>query len=196
MTNLKSFTIHFYNFKATIFVLELSTYFSPRNSTIDSDRLRAWFSSSFHPGQCHEPSLSFSSQFISFHCNFLGFWVPQGKLFVKRGQCTLEHRKMCCGTPKLKPRCISTHYPLFKTALGTISIFYSCTMPKISLIFCIERSLMSLYGYVSGFHRTIMTITWREREHEEHNMVALNDTGTVSMNLNRKCTKKYHFSCA
>ena len=33
--------------------------------------------------------------------------------------------------------------------------------------------------YVSGFHRIIMMITWREREHEEQDMIALNDLGTV-----------------
>ena len=35
------------------------------------------------------------------------------------------------------------------------------------------------YGYISGFHRIIMMITWREREHEEQDMIALNDPGTV-----------------
>ena len=35
------------------------------------------------------------------------------------------------------------------------------------------------YGYVSGIHRTKMTIAWREREHEEQNMIALNAPGTV-----------------
>ena len=35
------------------------------------------------------------------------------------------------------------------------------------------------YGYISGIHRIIMTITWREREHEEQDMIALNDPGTV-----------------
>ena len=35
------------------------------------------------------------------------------------------------------------------------------------------------YGCISGFHRIIMTITWREREHEEQDMIALNDLGTV-----------------
>ena len=35
------------------------------------------------------------------------------------------------------------------------------------------------YGCISGFHRITMTITWREREHEEHDMIALNDPGTV-----------------
>ena len=43
------------------------------------------------------------------------------------------------------------HFPLFKTALGAISIFVSCTMPKICLIFCIERSLMSLMVMFQDF---------------------------------------------
>ena len=33
--------------------------------------------------------------------------------------------------------------------------------------------------YVSGFHQIVMKITWREREHEEQDMIALNDLGTV-----------------
>ena len=35
------------------------------------------------------------------------------------------------------------------------------------------------YGCISGFHQIIMNITWREREHEERDMIALNDPGTV-----------------
>ena len=35
------------------------------------------------------------------------------------------------------------------------------------------------YGLFSGFHWIIMTITWREREYEEEDMIALNDPGTV-----------------
>ena len=35
------------------------------------------------------------------------------------------------------------------------------------------------YGCISGFHQIIVTITWREREHEEKDMIALNDLGTV-----------------
>ena len=35
------------------------------------------------------------------------------------------------------------------------------------------------YGYILGFHQIIMTITWREREHEEKYMIALNYPGTV-----------------
>ena len=34
-------------------------------------------------------------------------------------------------------------------------------------------------GCVSGFHQIIMMITWREREHEEQDMIALNDPSTV-----------------
>ena len=33
------------------------------------------------------------------------------------------------------------------------------------------------YGRISGFHQIEMTITWREREHEEQDMIALNDPG-------------------
>ena len=35
------------------------------------------------------------------------------------------------------------------------------------------------YGCISGFHRITMTITCREREHEEQDMISLNDPGTV-----------------
>ena len=42
-----------------------------------------------------------------------------------------------------------------------------------------EKESNESYVYVSGIHQTRMTITWREREHEEHNMIALNDLGTV-----------------
>ena len=35
------------------------------------------------------------------------------------------------------------------------------------------------YGCISGFHQIKMKITWREREHEELNMICLNDLGTV-----------------
>ena len=34
------------------------------------------------------------------------------------------------------------------------------------------------YDCVSGIHQIKMMITWREREHEEHNMISLNDPGT------------------
>ena len=35
------------------------------------------------------------------------------------------------------------------------------------------------YGYILGFHQITMMITWREIEHEEHDMIALNDPGKV-----------------
>ena len=35
------------------------------------------------------------------------------------------------------------------------------------------------YGCILGFHPIIISITWREREHEEQDMIALNDPGTV-----------------
>ena len=35
------------------------------------------------------------------------------------------------------------------------------------------------YGCILGFHRITMTITWSEREHEEQDMIALNDPGIV-----------------
>ena len=35
------------------------------------------------------------------------------------------------------------------------------------------------YGCILGFHQITMTITWREREHEEQDMIALNDPSIV-----------------
>ena len=35
------------------------------------------------------------------------------------------------------------------------------------------------YHCALGFHWITMKITWREREHEEQDMIALNDSGTV-----------------
>ena len=35
------------------------------------------------------------------------------------------------------------------------------------------------YVYILGFHQITMMITWREREHEEHDMISLNDLGAV-----------------
>ena len=35
------------------------------------------------------------------------------------------------------------------------------------------------YGCILGFQWTIVMITWRERDHEENNMISLNDPGTV-----------------
>ena len=35
------------------------------------------------------------------------------------------------------------------------------------------------YSYILGFQQIIMTVTWREREHEEKDMISLNDLGTV-----------------
>ena len=35
------------------------------------------------------------------------------------------------------------------------------------------------FGCISGFHQITMTITWREREHEEQYIIALNDPGKV-----------------
>ena len=71
------------------------------------------------------------------------------------------------------------HCPLFKTNLGAILIFYSCKVPKIFLIFLHENESNGSYCYVLGFHQTRMMITWRERDHEEQNMISLNDPSTI-----------------
>ena len=35
------------------------------------------------------------------------------------------------------------------------------------------------YGWLSSVHQIKMMIMWREREHEEHDMISLNDSGAV-----------------
>ena len=47
---------------------------------------------------------------------------------------------------------------------------------------------------ISGFHRIRMSITWREREHEEQDMVALNDPGTVEALKNCGLLKYFRLS--
>ena len=42
-----------------------------------------------------------------------------------------------------------------------------------------EKESNESYGYVSRFHQTRMMITWSELEHEEQNMVSLNDLSTL-----------------
>ncbi len=39
--------------------------------------------------------------------------------------------------------------------------------------------ILTLPLFVSEIHRSKMVVTWREREHEEEDMVALHDPGTV-----------------
>lgn len=50
------------------------------------------------------------------------------------------------------------------------------------------------YDYVSGFHYIRMSITWQEREHEEQDMVSLNNPGTFEALRNFRLLKYFKLS--
>ena len=72
--------------------------------------------------------------------------------------------------------------------------FFSLQCAQILPSFLHEMDPYESYDCVSSIHQTKMTITWREREHKEQNMISLNDLGTVRSLRDCRFLKYFKFS--
>ena len=79
----------------------------------------------------------------------------------------------------MKLRCICNALSIDQDCVGCNSHFLFLYCTQILPNFLHEKDPNESYGYVSRIHLTKMTNTWREREHEEKNMISLNDTSIV-----------------